>query len=194
MPSGYAFDFLADPSTARIIDPAVREYRPDSVPMREGTRTDIRFRMWGLPVRAVSVVRCWEPGGRMVMVSERRTRPVRVVATHRFEPAGPDRCTYTWAIGLVPVGPLGPLAARLFARFMRADATASRNGSRSRSSGGGVRRGGRRPVRPRAIHTCPASAGSNVGELWTIGSGRSTRPGPMLESRTGARARTKEVT
>ena len=124
VPSGYAFDFLADPSTARIIDPAVREYRPDSVPMREGTRTDIRFRMWGLPVRAVSVVRCWDPGGRLVMVSERPTRPVRVVATHRFEPAGPDRCTYTWAIGLVPVGPLGPLAARLFARFRRANATA----------------------------------------------------------------------
>lgn len=124
VPSGYVFDFLADPSTARIIDPAVREYRPDSVPMREGTRTDVRFRMWLLPVRAVSVVTGWDPGERMVMESERPARPVRVVATHRFEPAGPDRCTYTWAIGLAPVGPLGPLAARLFARFMRANAKA----------------------------------------------------------------------
>ncbi|HEX6423879.1 MAG TPA: SRPBCC family protein [Acidimicrobiales bacterium] len=124
VPSGYAFDFLADPGTARIIDPAVREYRPDSIPMREGTRTDIRFRMWLLPVRAVSVVRDWEPGGRMVMESERPAWPVRVVATHRFEPAGPDRCPYTWAIGLVPVGALGPLAARLFARFMQANAKA----------------------------------------------------------------------
>jgi hypothetical protein len=123
VPSGYAFDFLADPSTARIIDPAVREYRPDSVPMREGTRTDIRFRMWLVPVRAVSVVSQWEPGRRMVMESERPARPVRVTATHRFEPAGTDRCTYTWAIGLVPVGPLGPFAARLLARFMRTNAT-----------------------------------------------------------------------
>lgn len=66
---------VADPSTARIIDLTVRVYRPDSVPVHEGTRTDIRFRMWGLPVRAVSVVEHWEPGVRMAMESERPACP-----------------------------------------------------------------------------------------------------------------------
>jgi len=124
VPGHYAFEFLADPSTARIIDPAVREYRPASVPMQEGTRTDIRFRMWGLPVRAVSVVKQWEPGMRMVMESERPSRPVRAIASHRFEPAGRDRCTYTWEIELVPAGLLGSIAAWIFGRFMRANAAA----------------------------------------------------------------------
>ena len=54
VPAAVAFAFLADPSTARIIDPAVRSYEPDELPMREGTRNTIRFRMWGLPVTATS--------------------------------------------------------------------------------------------------------------------------------------------
>jgi hypothetical protein len=124
VPAGYAFDFLADPSTATVIDPAIREYRPDTLPMRSGTRNVIRMRMWGLPVRAVSVVKEWEPGARMVMENERPSWPVRVVATHRFEPAGTDRCAYTWAIDLHPVGPLGRVAARLLGRFLRANAAA----------------------------------------------------------------------
>lgn len=124
VPAWYAFDFLADPATARVIDPAIREYRPDSLPMGVGTRTEVRFRMWGVPVRAVSVVRAWEPGARMVMVGERPARPVRVTATHRFEPLGDDRCRYTWEVLCEPTGPLGSVAAALFARFMRANAEA----------------------------------------------------------------------
>jgi hypothetical protein len=124
VPADYAFDFLADPSTAAVIDPAIREYRPDSLPMRLGTRNVIRMRMWGLPVRAVSVVTEWEPGVRMVMENVRPSRPVRVVGTHRFEAAGADRCGYTWAIDLHPVGLLGPVAARLVGRFMGANAKA----------------------------------------------------------------------
>jgi Polyketide cyclase / dehydrase and lipid transport len=124
VPAGYAFDFLADPSTAPVIDPAISEYVPDSRPMREGTRNRIRFRLWGLPVRAVSVVRVWEPGHRMVMANERPARPVRAVATHLFDPDGPDRCTYTWQIDFEPTVPLGGLPARLLCRAMRANANA----------------------------------------------------------------------
>jgi hypothetical protein len=124
VPAAYAFDFLADPSTATVIDPAIREYRPESLPMGLGTRNTIRMRMWGLPVRAESVVRAWEPGARMVMANERPARPVKVVGTHRFEPAGAESCTYTWAIDFVPVGLLGPVAARALCRFMRANAVA----------------------------------------------------------------------
>ncbi len=102
VPAEYAFAFLADPSTAPVIDPAVREYTPDSLPLRVGTRNLIRFRMWGVPVRAVSVVREWEPGRRMVMENVQPSWPVRAVATHTFV--------------------LGALGGRIFARFMHSNA------------------------------------------------------------------------
>jgi hypothetical protein len=124
VPASYAFDFLADPSTAVVIDPAVREYRPDALPMGLGTRTAVRFRMWGVPVRARSVVTAWEPGVRMAMESERPARPVRVVAHHDFAPTGSASCAYTWQIEVVPTGPFGSLAARLLARFLRSNADA----------------------------------------------------------------------
>ena len=124
VPAVYAFDFLADPSTATVIDPAIREYRPDTEPMGEGTRTVVRFRMWGLPVRATSVVTDWEPGIRMRMASEHPARPAQVIATHRFDTAGDERCTYTWTIECVPVGRAGHLPARVLARFFRRNATA----------------------------------------------------------------------
>jgi hypothetical protein len=124
VPAQWAFDFLADPSTATVIDPAIREYRPDALPMRVGIRTTIRLRMWGLPLRAVSVVQEWEPGVRMVMANERPARPVRIVARHRFAPAGAQRCTYTWEIDVVPTGRLGTPVAHLLARFLRGNARA----------------------------------------------------------------------
>src|SRR5688500_7341108 len=89
-----------------------------------GTRNRIRLRLWGLPLRAESVVQAWEPGRRMVMANVRPARPVRVVATHRFEPDGPVRCRYTWQIDVEPTVPLGRLAARLLCRAMRANAEA----------------------------------------------------------------------
>jgi hypothetical protein len=121
VPAEVAFDFIADPSTARLIDPSVREYRPDTLPMDVGTVNLVRFRMFGLPVRATSVVRAWEPGRLMRMESTRPARPVRVVAEHIFEPDD-GGCTYTWAIDCRPVGLLGRPAAALMARFWRANA------------------------------------------------------------------------
>jgi ligand-binding SRPBCC domain-containing protein len=123
VPAGVAFDFLADPSTARLIDPAIREYRPDTVPLRVGTRIRIRLRLWGLPVRAESVVRAWDEGRRMVMESVRPSWPVRVVATHSFAPDG-EGCTYTWAVEVVPAGRLGRVVARPLLRSLAANARA----------------------------------------------------------------------
>ena len=123
VPAAFAFDFLADPATAPVIDPAVREYRPDELPMRVGTRNLIRFRMWGLPVRAVSVVREWEPGRRMVMEGIEPTRPIRALATHTFEPDG-DGCTYTWAMTFEAIGLVGRALGPRFARFMHQNAKA----------------------------------------------------------------------
>jgi ligand-binding SRPBCC domain-containing protein len=123
VPAEFAFAFLADPSTAPVIDPAVREYKPDSVPMCQGTRNLIRFRMWGLPVRVTSIVREWEPGRRMVMENVQPSWPVRAVATHSFAPDG-EACTYTWAMEFRCSGPIGAVVGRVFARFMQSNARA----------------------------------------------------------------------
>jgi hypothetical protein len=124
VPAGYAFDFLADPSTAAVIDPAVVEYRPDTVPMGVGTRNLVRLRAWGVRVRSESVVEEWRPGALMRMSSVRPARPVRVRAEHRFEPLGDERCAYTWTVTCEPTGPGGGLAARLLGRFFAANAVA----------------------------------------------------------------------
>lgn len=123
VPAEYAFAFLADPSTAHVIDPAVREYTPDSLPMRQGTRNLIRFRMWGIPLRVTSVVKEWDIGRRMVMENVKPSWPVRAVATHSFVPDG-DACTYTWAMEFHGSGPLGTIVGRTFGRFMHANAKA----------------------------------------------------------------------
>jgi ligand-binding SRPBCC domain-containing protein len=121
VPASYAFAFLADPSTAAVIDPAVIEYRPDTTPMGAGTKNRIRFRMFGIPITATSEVTEWVPGTRMAMESIRPSRPVRVKAVHEFAPDG-DRCTYTWSMEFSPVGVLGVPATRIMQRFMRTNA------------------------------------------------------------------------
>lgn len=121
VPPETAFAFLADPSTAHVIDPAVISYVPERLPMDVGVHNEIRFRMFGLPMRARSVVLEWEPGRRMVMENVRPSKPLRAIATHLFEPH-PDGCRYTWAMRFEPTVPGGGLAVALLSRFMRANA------------------------------------------------------------------------
>src|SRR5687768_5765912 len=102
----------------------IREYRPDTEPMDVGTRNVLRLRVWGVPVRSESVVEAWEPGVLMRMASTRPTRPVKVLAEHRFAPLGAERCRYTWTISCAPTAPGGRLAARLVGRFLTANAEA----------------------------------------------------------------------
>ncbi|HMR96685.1 MAG TPA: SRPBCC family protein [Microthrixaceae bacterium] len=125
VPADYAFAFLADPSTAHVIDPAVTEYTPDSLPMQQGTRNVIRFRMWGIPLRVVSVVKEWQQGRRMVMENVKPSWPVRAIATHSFVSDGDAcTCTYTWAMEFRSSGPLGAIIGHAFARFMHSNAEA----------------------------------------------------------------------
>lgn len=121
VPPTYAFDFLADPSTASIIDPAVIEYRPDEVPMRQGVRVKIRMRAWGVPTRIESVVAEWVPGRAMVMQGVRPSRPMTVTATHTFDSCT-EGCTYTWAMTFEPNAPIGRFAVTASCRFMRRNA------------------------------------------------------------------------
>jgi hypothetical protein len=134
VPAHYAFDFLADPSTARLIDPMIREYRPDTAPMGVGTRNVLRLRVWGVPLRSESIVEAWEPGVLMRMASTRPTRPVKVLAEHRFEPLGDERCRYTWMITCEPTVPGGRVVARLFGRLLAANADARQRESVARWS------------------------------------------------------------
>lgn len=121
VPPGYAFDCLADPSVAPIIDPAVIEYQPDDLPMRQGVRVKIRMRAWGLPTRIESVVTEWVPGQRMVMVGVRPSRPMTVTATHTFDSCA-HGCTYSWAMTFEPNAALGRFAVTPSCRFMRRNA------------------------------------------------------------------------
>lgn len=116
-----AFAYLADPATAPIIDPAVISYTPDALPMHAGGTNTIRIRMFG--VRATLVTRTleWEEGRRMVLESVHPARPVRARATHLFEPH-PDGVRYTWSMEMIPVAPVGGVAARAMTWFMRRNA------------------------------------------------------------------------
>ncbi len=116
-----AFAYLADPATATVIDPAVIHYRPGRVPMELGTRVDIKARLAGLRVRMASQVAVWEPGARMVMRSVQPTRPVDVVAEHRFE-RHPDGTRYTWSVAATSNTPGGVLVGHAFCRLMRRNA------------------------------------------------------------------------
>lgn len=116
-----AFAYLANPDTASVIDPAVITYRPERLPMGVGVRNHIKVRFYGLPMSMVSETIVWEEGRRMVLDSVKPSRPVKGRATHLFEPH-PDGTRYTWEMEFIPSGALGAVVARVFARFMRANA------------------------------------------------------------------------
>ena len=122
VPSEYAFDFLADPATAPMIDPSVIEYVPDEVPMKPGVRVKIRMRAWGVPTSIESMVVEWVPGARMVMRGVRPSRPMIVTATHTFATRSESGCTYTWAMTFGPNAPLGRIVAALSCRYMHRNA------------------------------------------------------------------------
>ena len=116
-----AFAYLADPSTATIIDPAVVYYRPDTIPMDVGTQIDAKARAYGMRFRFHSEVVEWDVPHRMVMRSVKPSRPISVIAEHRFEPEGAGT-RYTWSATTTPSVPGGRAAGALFCRFMAANA------------------------------------------------------------------------
>jgi hypothetical protein len=124
------FAAVNSPETAPLIDPAVREWRPDTEPIGVGTRFTIRGRLGLLPIRGTSETVRWEPP----LLAEYRsvsTWPARMTAQHRFEPRADGGTNYTWSISFHEVSivgrPLVALAARLFARALanQADALTS---------------------------------------------------------------------
>ena len=54
-PPDVVFAAVMSPDTAPLIDPGVREWRPDTEPIGVGTRFSIRGRLGALPIRGTSV-------------------------------------------------------------------------------------------------------------------------------------------
>ena len=111
------FAAVMSPEVAPQIDPAVREWTPDRRPIGLATHFTIRGRFQWLPIRATSAVTTWEPPHRATFEAIRPTWPVRLVASHTFEP-DPTGTRYTWSTEIVRRGPVGRLAARLVAPLL----------------------------------------------------------------------------
>ena len=117
------FWFIADPSTAPVIDPAVLSYEPIGGTMGLGVRNRIRMKMLGIPLTLTSETIEWEPGVRMSFRSIEPGRPAVGVATHRFD-ACPEGTRYTWSMNFVPTGVGGRMAAVISAALFERNAVA----------------------------------------------------------------------
>ena len=117
------FSFLADPSTASVIDPAVVSYEPEGGAMGLGVRNHIRMKMLGIPVKVTSETIEWEPGRRMGFRSIKPGRPAIGVATHLFERC-PEGTLYTWSMEFLPTGTGGRVIAGLSAALFERNAIA----------------------------------------------------------------------
>ena len=117
------FWFMAEPSTAPVIDPAVISYEPIGGTMGLGVKNRIRVRMLGIPLTVTSETIEWEPVERMSFRSIEPGRPAIGLATHRFE-ACPDGTLYTWSMDFVPTGVGGRIAAVLSAAMFERNAIA----------------------------------------------------------------------
>jgi hypothetical protein len=117
------FWFLADPSTASVIDPAVVSYEPEGGTMGMGVWNHIRMKMLGIPLKLTSETIEWEPGRRMAFRSIKPGRPAIGVATHLFE-AGREGTVYTWSMDFLPTGFGGRVMAGLGAALFERNAVA----------------------------------------------------------------------
>ena len=89
-PLGDAFGFFANAANLERLTPPWLRFSirtPMPLVMREGLEIEYRIRLYGVPVRWVSVIDVWEPGLRFV--DRQVTGPYRWWRhEHRFEPAG----------------------------------------------------------------------------------------------------------
>lgn len=101
------------PEIAPLIDPAVREWRPDRQPVDVGTRFTIRAKLGLLPIRGTSEVTRWEPPRAATFVSVKGSGPMRMTATHTFAPVA-NGTHYTWCIEFSGPWPAVTVGAKLF--------------------------------------------------------------------------------
>jgi hypothetical protein len=123
-PPAEVFAYLADPSTAAVIDPAIISYEPDGGTMGLGVHNTMTLRVLGLRLRSVSETVAWEPPRRMAFRSITPRHPITVDATHQFaDDADTGGTEYTWTITVAATNVLGrvagPVAAWAFRRNAR---------------------------------------------------------------------------
>jgi hypothetical protein len=127
-PPATVFAVVNSPETAALIDPAVREWRPNSRPIGVGTRFAIRGRLGAVPIRGTSEVAVWDPPTYSEFRSVAPTWPFRMTAQHRFAPHDAGGTAYTWTVSFhemsIVARPLIAVASRLFARALAAQAEA----------------------------------------------------------------------
>ena len=137
------FAYLADPSTAPVIDPAVISYEPDGGTMGLGVHNTITLRLLGLRLRSVSETVAWEPPRRMAFRSIAPRHLIAIDATHRFSDADTGGTHYTWSITITATNALGRVAGPVAAWAFRRNADAQQrrlaqvlgSSSRRRSDG-----------------------------------------------------------
>jgi ligand-binding SRPBCC domain-containing protein len=113
---GDAFEFFANAANLERLTPPWLRFSiqtPMPLVMREGLEIEYRIRLYGVPVRWVSVIDVWEPGRRFV--DRQIAGPYRWWRhEHRFEPAG-------HATRMIDTVEYLPRAAWLTGRFVRRD-------------------------------------------------------------------------
>jgi Polyketide cyclase / dehydrase and lipid transport len=117
-----AWNAVMSPDIAPRIDPAVKSWTPDREPIDVGTRFTIRGRLGILPIRGVSETVRWDPPHVGAFLSVQGSRPMRVLATHSFEPSETGT-RYTWCMDFVGPLPMVAFAARLFAHAIQRQQT-----------------------------------------------------------------------
>jgi len=113
-----AWSAVMSPEIAPIIDPAVREWRPDREPIDVGTRFRIRGRIGILPVRGTSEVVRWEPHEIAIFQSVQGAGPMAITATHAFDLTD-EGTRYTWRMDFDGPTPMAAFSAWLFDRAIQ---------------------------------------------------------------------------
>jgi len=114
-PPRAVWDAVMSPELAPIIDPAVREWRPDREPIEVGTRFTIRGRVGLMPIRGTSEAVRWEPPELAILQSVQGPGPMQILATHSFE-ATDEGTRYTWRMDFDGPAPMAAFGAWLFGR------------------------------------------------------------------------------
>jgi hypothetical protein len=120
------FAVVMSPETARLIDPAVRVWQADVLPIQLSTRFTIRGRLGVVPIRGTSELTAWDPPQLAEFHSISPTWPFRMTARHQFETTPDGGTDYTWSISFHEVNalsrPLIAILTRLFGRALAAQA------------------------------------------------------------------------
>jgi ligand-binding SRPBCC domain-containing protein len=119
VPVEQAFEFYVDAGNLEPMTPPWLHFEvttPGEVTLRQGALLDYRLKLHGMPLRWQSRIETWEPPLRFVDIQARGPYALWE-HTHLFEPDGDAATVIHDSVRYVlPLGPLGALAHRIFVR------------------------------------------------------------------------------